>query len=195
MGYPSEGLGGKRIAAIVVLLIIAGGLGAGASYYLAAPRAAAAVTNTTTTTSTLTTTVNGGNLSASVGASTTPSINAVQIYKDSNESVVTVEGFTTASVSSFFGSESVEEEILGSGFAYSYDNANYIVTNFHVVNGVDQHDGDILERRRLPGFGRGDRPVQRPRRGQGANCAVLRVPAAHASPRPPPSRSETLWPR
>ena len=136
MGYPSEGLGGKRIAAIVVLLIIAGGLGAGASYYLAAPRAAAAVTNTTTTTSTLTTTVNGGNLSASVGASTTPSINAVQIYKDSNESVVTVEGFTTASVSSFFGSESVEEEILGSGFAYSYDNANYIVTNFHVVNGV-----------------------------------------------------------
>lgn len=136
MGYPSEGLGMKRAAAIVVLLIIAGGLGAGASYYLVGPRPAQAATNTVTATSTFTTTVSGGNLSASVGSTTTPSINAVQIYKDSNESVVTVEGFTTTSVSSFFGSESVQEEILGSGFVYNYDNANYIVTNFHVVNGV-----------------------------------------------------------
>jgi len=173
MGYPSEGLGRKRIAAIVVLLIIAGGLGAGASYYLAAPRAAAAATNTVTSTSTLTTTVNGGNLSASVGSSTTPSINAVQIYMDSNESVVTVEGFTTASVTSFFGSENVQEEILGSGFVMSYDNANYIITNFHVVNGVTNMTVIFWNGDAYPASAVGTDPY--------SDLAVVKVPTAPGS--------------
>jgi 2-alkenal reductase len=174
MGYPSEGLGSKRIAAIVVLLIIAGGLGAGASYYLAAPRAAAAVTNTVTSTSTLTTTVNGGNLSASVGSSTTPSINAVQIYTDSNESVVTVDGFTTTSVSGFFGGgETVQEEILGSGFVMSYNNANYIITNFHVVNGVSNMTVIFRNGDAYPASVVGTDPY--------SDLAVVKVPTAPSS--------------
>jgi S1-C subfamily serine protease len=135
MYEPSQGIGAKRIAVIVVLLILAGGLGAGASYYLVGPRTAAAATNTVTSTAYSTTTANGGNSSSTGGVSGIP-INAVQIYSNSNESVVTIEGFLTTSVSSFFGSESVLEEVLGSGFIMSYDNANYVVTNYHVVDGA-----------------------------------------------------------
>jgi S1-C subfamily serine protease len=171
MGYPSEGLGAKRVAAIAVLLIIAVGLGAGASYYLVSPRSAAAAT--VTKTSVITTTVSGANLSGSVGSGTTPSINAVQIYKDSNESVVTVEGFTTTSVTSFFGSESVEEEILGSGFAYSYDNGNYIITNFHVVDGVSNMTVIFWNGDAYPASVVGTDPY--------SDLAVVKVPTAPSS--------------
>jgi S1-C subfamily serine protease len=172
MGYPSEGLGGKRIAAIAVLFIIAVGLGAGASYYLVAPRTVAAATNTVTTTSVFTTTVGGANLSAS-GSSTTPSINAVQIYMDSNESVVTVEGFTSTSVTSLFGSETVQEEILGSGFVMSYGDANYIITNFHVVNGVTNMTVTFWNGEAYPASVVGTDPY--------SDLAVVKVPTAPSS--------------
>src|SRR5580704_15758837 len=98
----SQGIGAKRIAAIAVLVLLAAGLGAGASYYLVGPRTVAAATNTVTSTTVTTTTIAGVNLSSS-GVDSGSSIDAVQIYKSSNESVVTVEGFTTATVTSFFG--------------------------------------------------------------------------------------------
>ena len=107
----------------------------GASYYFLGTRTATAATNTVTSTSVSTTTISGGN-SSRLNGSSAVSINAVQIYKDSNESVVTVDGLTTTTVSSFFGSETVQEEVLGSGFIMNYGNSNYVVTNFHVVDGV-----------------------------------------------------------
>jgi len=172
MENPSQGLGAKRIGAIVVLLLLAGGLGAGASYYLAGPRTAAAATNTVTSTSTLTTTVSGGNLSPSSGSSAA-SIDAVQIYKNSNESVVTVEGFTTSTVSSFFGAQTVQAEVLGSGFMVSYDNANYIVTNFHVVDGVTNMTAIFSNGEAYPAVVVGTDPY--------SDLAIVKVPTAPAS--------------
>jgi S1-C subfamily serine protease len=58
-------------------------------------------------------------------------INAEAIYEYANASVVTVTGMQTTSGA--FGSESTE--VLGSGFAVVYSNSDYIVTNYHVVQG------------------------------------------------------------
>jgi S1-C subfamily serine protease len=137
MDYQSKGLGGKRVAAIAFLVLLAAGLGAGASYYIVGGgHSAAAATNTvstTTTTSISTTTVNGASPSGG-GGSTAISIDAVQIYKSSSESVVTVNGFITQNVNTPFGQLTQTGEVLGSGFIMTYNNANYVVTNFHVVD-------------------------------------------------------------
>src|SRR3984893_10904389 len=135
MYEPARGRSGGRVALVAVLLLVAAGLGAGASYYvLGGPEAAAAAnTVTSTTTSTMTTTLNLGSVG---GGAPTVAIDGVQIYKSSNESVVTVNGFISSTVNSPFGSQTVTGEVLGSGFVMIYNNANYIVTNFHVVNGA-----------------------------------------------------------
>jgi S1-C subfamily serine protease len=174
MYEPSSGIRAKRIAAIAVLIILAGGMGAAASYYLVAPRTAAAVTNTSTTTSVSTTTVTGSNLSPPNGSSS-PSIDAVQIYKNANESVVTVEGFTTTTVAGFFGigSQSVQAEILGSGFILNYDNANYIVTNFHVVDGVTNMTAIFWNGDAYPASVVGTDPY--------SDLAIVKAPTAPAS--------------
>lgn len=130
----SDGGGAGRLAAIVVLVIVAAGLGAGASYYLVPPRSASAAGETVTRTSTATLTI-GIPGAPAVNGSAAGTIDAVQIYKEANASVVTVDGYVTSTVGVFFGSATVQEEVLGSGFVMSYDNANYIVTNFHVVDG------------------------------------------------------------
>src|SRR5712692_9300941 len=110
MEYPSRGLGARRIALIVVLLILASGLGAGASYFVVGGSTATAATSTVTTTSTSTTTVGGG--SPSGGGQSAIPIDAVQIYLNENQSVVTVDGYI--SVNSFYGQ--VSGEVLASGF-------------------------------------------------------------------------------
>lgn len=134
MEYPGQGLGARRIAAILLLVLLAGGVGAGASYYLIGPRSAAAATNTVTTVST--TTVTAANGSPSPVGTPGQSINAVQIYSSSHESVVTVDGFITSTINTVFGPQTLQGEVLGSGFVVTYDNAYYIVTNFHVVDGA-----------------------------------------------------------
>jgi len=172
MDYPSQGIGAKRIAAIVVLLLLAAGLGAGASYYLVSPRTVAAATNTVTSTSVSTTTVTGG-VSTIGTVSSGASIDAVQIYKNSNESVVTVDGFVTTTVSTFFGAESVQEEVLGSGFVMTHDNANYIVTNFHVVDGATNMTVIFWNGDAYPASVVGTDPY--------SDLAVVKVPSAPAS--------------
>jgi S1-C subfamily serine protease len=172
MYEPSQGLGAKRIAAVAVLVLLAAGLGAGASYYLISPRSASAATNTVTTTEVSTATVSGGN-PALGGASSNTTIDAVQIYKDSNESVVTVDGFITSSVSTFFGTESVEEEVLGSGFIMSYDNADYVVTNFHVVDGATNMTVIFRNGDAYPASVVGTDPY--------SDLAIVKVPTAPAS--------------
>jgi S1-C subfamily serine protease len=66
-------------------------------------------------------------------------LNPVQIYQEASSSVVTVQGVE--------GSGSSNSTVLGSGFATDLSGAHYIVTNFHVVQGVTAltvtfHDGD-----------------------------------------------------
>jgi S1-C subfamily serine protease len=129
MDYPPSGIGARRIALMAVLLILAAGLGAGASYFIGGSTATA-VTSTVTSISTSTTTVGG--VSPSEGGQSAIPIDAVQIYRDESRSVVTVDGYIL--VNSFFGQ--VTGEVLGSGFVMNYNNANYVVTNFHVVNGA-----------------------------------------------------------
>jgi len=51
-------------------------------------------------------------------------LNAVRIYANSSRSVVTIQG------------DSATQTVLGSGFVIRYANSNYIVTNFHVVDGM-----------------------------------------------------------
>jgi S1-C subfamily serine protease len=63
-----------------------------------------------------------------------------QIYRQASASVVTVQGTLTSDSSL----------VLGSGFAISFAGANYIVTNFHVVQGVTDltvtfQDGDAYQ--------------------------------------------------
>ena len=139
MDYPSQGLGAKRVAAIAILVLLAAGVAAGATYYLVGPRTASGATNTVTSISVSTNTVTTAsfiNGNSSSGGPSTTSIDAVQIYKNSNQSVVTVDGFVNSTVSTFFGTQSVLSEVLGSGFVMTYNGANYIVTNFHVVDGA-----------------------------------------------------------
>lgn len=81
------------------------------------------------------------------GNSSLNGINPIAIYDTDNASVVTIEGDAVANVSTILGPESEAETILGSGFVTTYLNSTYIVTNFHVVNGVQNltvtfSDGD-----------------------------------------------------
>jgi S1-C subfamily serine protease len=58
------------------------------------------------------------------------------IYAMANASVVTVQGSVLQTVNTFFGPQSTVSVLLGSGFATVYQSSDYVITNFHVVNGV-----------------------------------------------------------
>ncbi len=66
-----------------------------------------------------------------------PSSNASAqlIYSNSIKSVVTVEGSRATTVQTFFGPATSITDVLGSGFVTTYQGSNYIVTNYHVVDG------------------------------------------------------------
>jgi len=99
--------------------------------------AAAAAPSVTTVTSTAVSTLTVAGLGpASSGASTSAAIDAGQIYRSANASVVTVDGFVSQTYNTFYGPYTQIGEVLGSGFVMTYNNADYIVTNFHVVDGV-----------------------------------------------------------
>lgn len=172
MYEPSAGRGTNRVAAIAVLVLVAAGLGAGASYYLAPQRSASAATATVTATSTATLTV-GVPGAPALNGSVAGTIDAVQIYKDANASVVTVDGYVTTTVGVFFGSATVQEEVLGSGFVMSYDNANYIVTNFHVVDGSNNMTVVFWNGDAYPATVVGTDPY--------SDLAVVKVPSAPSS--------------
>ena len=63
-------------------------------------------------------------------------LNPVSIYESSNQSVVTIEGSKIVVVDTFFGLQQAIESVIGSGFVISGTNSDYVVTNFHVVDGV-----------------------------------------------------------
>ena len=59
-------------------------------------------------------------------------INSESIYNYANQSIVTVQGLQTSTDS--FG-QTTTTQVLGSGFVVDYSNSDYIVTNYHVVQG------------------------------------------------------------
>jgi S1-C subfamily serine protease len=58
------------------------------------------------------------------------------IYDTSNRSVVTIEGSKVIVVETLFGPQQTVESVIGSGFVVGGSNSDYVVTNFHVVDGT-----------------------------------------------------------
>src|SRR5208337_1032967 len=63
--------------------------------------------------------------------------NAVAIYDSANESVVTVQGSKLVTVLTLLGPQQSVDSIVGSGFVVNYANSDYVLTNFHVVDGAE----------------------------------------------------------
>jgi S1-C subfamily serine protease len=59
---------------------------------------------------------------------TAQSLDSIKIYQEVSAGIVTVQGTQS--------SGGVNSTVLGSGFVFNFSNADYIVTNFHVVRGV-----------------------------------------------------------
>jgi S1-C subfamily serine protease len=131
------------VIVIVALVIIAGSVGA--LYYYNAVQSSKQISSLQDSVSTLESQLQGAEKSMiqlENGNGTYPgtnfftsgsngsgnAINAVAIYEYANASVVTVTGTQTS-----FGQTG---EVLGSGFSVVYSNSDYIVTNYHVVQGV-----------------------------------------------------------
>ena len=62
--------------------------------------------------------------------------NSVAIYDSTNQSVVTVQGSKLVTVLTLLGPQQSVESMVGSGFVINYGNSDYILTNFHVVDGA-----------------------------------------------------------
>jgi len=62
--------------------------------------------------------------------------NLTNIYNQVKYSVVVIEGIISQTVLTFFGPTTQYELVQGSGFVYSYNGSDYIITNNHVVNGA-----------------------------------------------------------
>jgi len=63
-------------------------------------------------------------------------LDPVQIYALENASVVTVSGDAYSVTQTFYGPMNVSGQVLGTGWVISYSNSYYIITNFHVVDGM-----------------------------------------------------------
>ena len=71
-------------------------------------------------------------LVVATGTSSSASLDPVEIYAKSNPSVVTVQGVTA----NLTGPVPTLVSLLATGFVIAYGNSDYIVTNFHVVDGL-----------------------------------------------------------
>ena len=75
--------------------------------------------------------------SISTGSGSNLSMSSAQgLYANASRSVVTVEGDELVTQNTFFGPVSSVATVQGSGFVVDYQNSSYVVTNFHVVDGV-----------------------------------------------------------
>ena len=63
-------------------------------------------------------------------------LDSVRIYADSNRSIVTIAGSEITVVDTIFGPRKGIVNVIGSGFVIQYSSTYYIVTNFHVVDGL-----------------------------------------------------------
>ena len=127
---------GRTAAAFAVFAVMCLALGATVVYYNSVLSQHVADSNsaTTTTTSTVITT----STTTMTAASTTPiDGTALAIYSNTSKSVVTIVGVNVTTVNyGPFGTYVSYSEVEGSGFVTDYDNTPYIITNFHVVDGI-----------------------------------------------------------
>jgi len=64
------------------------------------------------------------------------SLDPTQIYALENRSVVTVSGDAYSVTQTDYGPVNASENVLGTGWVVNYNNSSYIITNFHVVDGM-----------------------------------------------------------
>jgi len=68
------------------------------------------------------------------GESRSLELDPIKIYESADRSVVMIQGEQISSGG--FGQQNAPQAILGSGFVIQYGNSDFIVTNFHVVQGL-----------------------------------------------------------
>jgi S1-C subfamily serine protease len=132
----------KVLVALVVLVLITGS----AAFCYAALFYQRSASDATTITSLQgeVRTLQGANDALSQEVSTMSSLSnasaaatgSVQIYSSDHLGIVTVQGANETTAYTFFGPETSIETVLGSGFVMNYGNSSYIITNYHVVDGV-----------------------------------------------------------
>ncbi|MDV3292825.1 MAG: trypsin-like peptidase domain-containing protein [Nitrososphaerales archaeon] len=61
---------------------------------------------------------------------------AQAIFSEASRSVVTIQGDAASTVLTFFGQRTSYTPVLGSGFVTTYQGSTYVLTNFHVVDGM-----------------------------------------------------------
>lgn len=135
-----SGVGSRKLSTLLLLLIVL--LGSTTAYYnMALTTATAKLTSLQEATSEL----QNRNLQleqrfSSLDSPTynvsTLGFNPVVIYNSANQSVVTIQGVTTTTVMTLFGPQRSIESVIGSGFVINHANSYYILTNFHVVDGI-----------------------------------------------------------
>ena len=129
----------RRVLLTLLLLVIV--LGSIALYYgVAFSSEEAKVTDLQNTVSQLQNQDAVGNSVVTVPAqyynSSISQLNSVAIYNSSNRSVVTIEGSKVEVVETLFGPQELVESVIASGFVVSDSNSDYVITNFHVVDGT-----------------------------------------------------------
>lgn len=68
--------------------------------------------------------------------SSNQTLDPVQIYAAESASVVTVSGDAYSVTQTYYGPMNVSGQVLGTGWVVNYGNSYYIITNFHVVDGM-----------------------------------------------------------
>jgi S1-C subfamily serine protease len=68
--------------------------------------------------------------------SRTSGLDPTKIYASADGSVVLIQGVQMSLMDTNFGPQNSSQIVLGSGFVIQYGNSDYIVTNFHVVQGM-----------------------------------------------------------
>jgi len=70
------------------------------------------------------------------GNSRSSGLDPIKIYANADRSVVLIQGQQFSPMITDFGTGNVSQAVLGSGFVIQYGTSDYIVTNYHVVQGM-----------------------------------------------------------
>jgi S1-C subfamily serine protease len=116
LNLSSSSINSRRIIAVLLMVIVI--LGAVALYYSPLIQARQTIIQVTQT---------------QLVPSSTTQLDPVAIYSVANRSVVTVQG-VALDTSGFFPALT---GVLGTGFVVTYSNSFYVVTNFHVMDGLE----------------------------------------------------------
>ncbi|MDA4128639.1 MAG: trypsin-like peptidase domain-containing protein [Thaumarchaeota archaeon] len=173
-----------RTATVAIMLLLA--VGSSLVYYNSINQIAGPSTSSTNNQQATTATTQGANSTAhpQVSSTTTSSVqagshatgtntSAEQIYSSESNSVVTVQGDEKVTTNTFFGPQTTIQGVLASGFIVSYLTNYYVVTNYHVVNGVSNITVTFWDGNTYPATVAGTDPY--------SDLAIVRVHSAPTS--------------